>query len=30
VEWIKKLWGGKIILKGVMDAEDARLAAKRC
>ncbi|MDL5035401.1 alpha-hydroxy acid oxidase [Comamonas resistens] len=28
VEWIKKLWGGKIILKGVMDAEDARLAAQ--
>jgi L-lactate dehydrogenase (cytochrome) len=30
VEWIKKLWGGKMILKGMMDAEDARLAAKRC
>ena len=28
VEWIKKLWGGKIILKGVMDAQDARLAAQ--
>ena len=27
VEWIKKRWGGKIILKGIMDAEDARLAA---
>jgi L-lactate dehydrogenase (cytochrome) len=27
VEWIKRLWGGKLILKGVMDAEDARLAA---
>ena len=27
VEWIKKLWGGKLILKGVMDVEDARLAA---
>ena len=27
VEWIKKLWGGKLILKGVMDPEDARLAA---
>ncbi|SEB19803.1 alpha-hydroxy acid oxidase [Paraburkholderia sartisoli] len=26
VEWIKKLWGGKLILKGIMDAEDARLA----
>jgi len=28
VEWIKKRWGGKLILKGVMDAEDARLAAQ--
>ncbi|KDP86269.1 lactate dehydrogenase [Cupriavidus sp. SK-3] len=27
VEWIKKLWGGKLILKGIMDSEDARLAA---
>jgi len=27
VEWVKKRWGGKLILKGVMDAEDARLAA---
>ncbi len=27
VEWIKKLWGGKLILKGIMDVEDARLAA---
>ena len=27
VEWIKQRWGGKLILKGVMDAEDARLAA---
>lgn len=27
VEWIKKRWGGKLILKGVMDEEDARLAA---
>ncbi|MEJ8849761.1 alpha-hydroxy acid oxidase [Variovorax rhizosphaerae] len=26
VEWIKKRWGGKIILKGIMDVEDARLA----
>ncbi len=26
VEWIKKLWGGKLILKGIQDAEDARLA----
>ena len=28
VEWIKKMWGGKLILKGVMEAEDARLAAQ--
>jgi L-lactate dehydrogenase (cytochrome) len=27
VEWIKKRWGGKLILKGIMDVEDARLAA---
>jgi len=27
VEWIKKRWGGKLILKGIMDLEDARLAA---
>ena len=26
VEWIKQRWGGKLILKGIMDAEDARLA----
>lgn len=26
VEWIKKRWGGKLILKGIMDAQDARLA----
>ena len=26
VEWIKKRWGGKIILKGIQDEEDARLA----
>ncbi len=26
VAWIKKLWGGKLILKGIMDAEDARHA----
>ncbi len=25
VEWIKKRWGGKIILKGIQDPEDARL-----
>ncbi|MBP6463960.1 MAG: alpha-hydroxy-acid oxidizing protein [Rubrivivax sp.] len=27
VEWIKKRWGGKFILKGIQDVEDARLAA---
>ena len=26
-ERIKKLWGGKLILKGIMDVEDARIAA---
>jgi len=26
VEWIKKRWGGKLILKGIMDVEDAKLA----
>ena len=26
VAWIKKRWGGKLILKGIQDAEDARLA----
>jgi len=26
VEWIKKRWGGKLVLKGIMEPEDARLA----
>jgi len=26
VEWIKKRWGGKLILKGIQDPEDAQLA----
>jgi L-lactate dehydrogenase (cytochrome) len=26
VEWIKQRWGGKLIIKGIMDPEDARLA----
>src|SRR3954470_23214092 len=26
VEWIKKRWGGKLILKGIQDTEDAQLA----
>jgi L-lactate dehydrogenase (cytochrome) len=28
VEWVKKLWGGKLVLKGVLDAEDAKSAAQ--
>jgi len=28
VEWIKSLWPGKLILKGILDIEDARIAAK--
>ncbi len=28
VEWIKKRWGGKIILKGIQDVEDARLGVE--
>jgi L-lactate dehydrogenase (cytochrome) len=27
VEWIKNRWGGKLVLKGILDAEDAKLAA---
>ncbi len=27
VEWVRKRWGGPLILKGVMDVEDAKLAA---
>ncbi|MET0517201.1 MAG: alpha-hydroxy acid oxidase [Burkholderiaceae bacterium] len=26
VEWIKKRWGGKLIIKGINDVEDAKLA----
>jgi len=26
VEWVKKLWGGKLILKGILDPEDAKIA----
>ncbi len=26
VEWIRKRWGGKLVLKGILDVEDARLA----
>ncbi|MET0509690.1 MAG: alpha-hydroxy acid oxidase [Burkholderiaceae bacterium] len=27
VQWIKERWGGKLILKGIIDPEDARIAA---
>ena len=27
VAWVKEQWGGKLILKGIMDAEDAAIAA---
>ena len=27
VEWVKRRWGGKLILKGILDVEDAKLAA---
>ena len=28
VAWVKEQWGGKLILKGIMDVEDAQLAVK--
>jgi L-lactate dehydrogenase (cytochrome) len=28
VEWLRQRWGGKLIIKGIMDPEDARLAAQ--
>ncbi len=28
IEWVKQRWGGKLILKGIMDADDARLAVQ--
>ena len=28
VEWIAAQWGGKLILKGILDVEDARMAVK--
>ena len=27
VEWVKKLWGGKLIVKGILEPEDAKIAA---
>src|SRR6476469_3089683 len=28
IEWIRSIWPGKLILKGILDVEDAELAAK--
>ncbi len=28
VEWVKNAWGGKLILKGIQDVEDAKLAVQ--
>lgn len=28
IEWIKQRWGGKLVLKGILDVEDARIAAQ--
>ncbi|THV15532.1 alpha-hydroxy acid oxidase [Rhizobium rhizophilum] len=28
VDWIRKQWGGKLIIKGILDVEDAKMAAK--
>jgi L-lactate dehydrogenase (cytochrome) len=28
IEWIKSRWGGPLILKGILDVEDAKMAAK--
>jgi len=28
VDWVKSLWRGKLILKGILDVEDARIATK--
>jgi len=28
IEWIKERWGGKLVLKGIMDVQDARLAVE--
>jgi len=27
VEWVKKQWGGKLVIKGILEAADAKLAA---
>ena len=28
VEWVNKLWGGPLVLKGILDVEDAKIAAQ--
>ena len=28
VEWIRSVWPGKLIIKGILDVEDARIASK--
>jgi L-lactate dehydrogenase (cytochrome) len=28
VEWVKSLWGGPLVLKGILDVEDAKIAAQ--
>ena len=28
IDWIRERWGGKLILKGILDPEDAKMAAK--
>jgi len=28
VEWVKKQWGGPLVLKGILDVEDAKIAAQ--
>ena len=28
IDWIRERWGGKLILKGILDAEDARMAVR--
>src|SRR5262245_51442600 len=28
VEWVKSLWGGKLVVKGILEPEDAKMAAQ--
>src|SRR5581483_3299217 len=28
VEWVERLWGGPLVLKGILDVEDAKIAAQ--